>query len=223
MKGIINKMGFLHMSNLKDQLARVLPFFRPENLAEQAIRYEGEVALLVIDVQKEFCDPSKKRGNQQTEVIAKRIRALVPQFRQASVPVYAIYFDWSAKKKKKEASEVDFYEFQPEPEDVLVGKDRDSAFTGSDIEKILRKDGRKSLLVCGFNVSACVRDTVMDAREKGFDVTLLEDLAGNDNLNPRTPDAALKEMRQAGIEITQSETVLRQVNVGRNIAVAATV
>ena len=193
----------------KDKLQQVSEFLKPENLEKQTIKYEGEVALLVIDVQKEFCDPAQDRGNKQTESVSRHIQSLVPEFRKAGVPVYAVYFD--DDKRKKDASEIDFYEFHPDPDDTLVAKDRNSAFKGSDIKSILRRDGRKGLLVCGFNLNVCVKETVLDARRYGFDVTLLEDMTGNDSECKDNPVYALTEMRDKCVTITTSADALEKI------------
>ncbi|HTK84160.1 MAG TPA: isochorismatase family cysteine hydrolase, partial [Patescibacteria group bacterium] len=143
----------------------------------------GELAVLVIDVQQEFCDPShrERRGNRRTVKISDRIASMMPAFRAAGIPVYAIYFDSS---KRLRVRDVDWYKFRPEAGDICVAKNADSAFDGSDIKKILERNGHKTLLACGFNRSACVGKTVVDASIEGFNVLLLSDLVGNDNNNP---------------------------------------
>ena len=202
------------MSDLRQQLDKVFTFFKPENLAAQTIKYEGEVALLVIDVQKEYCDPQGSRGTAETAEISKRIQSLAPEFRKAGIPVYAVYF---SRKEKKDASEIDFYEFTPQPDDVLVAKNRNSAFEGSNIKELLEKDKKKLLLICGFNLNACVRSTVLDARKAGFEVCLLRDLTGNDNNNSsRWAEDHLADMRDKGVTIEQSEKVLELVHAKKN-------
>jgi len=167
------------MPSFRQQLTRVSHFLKQQNLAEQTIKYKGDTALLVIDVQKQFCDPNGLRGNKKTDTVSKRIQSIVPEFRDAGIPVYVIYYS----KKKKEPSKIDFYKFKPMPNDVLIAKNNNSAFKGSNIKKVLKKDRRKSLLICGFNLNACVKKTVIDARKKGFDVCVLEDLTGNAKIN----------------------------------------
>lgn len=193
------------MRSFQQLLADVSAFFQPENLAKQYIKYEGEVALVVIDVQKEYCDPKGRRGNPETEAVSERIQSLIPEFRKAGIPVYAVYFSCEEKSKPEE---IDFYKFSPEPDDTLVRKNRDSAFKGSNIREILRRDNRKLLLTCGFNLSACVASTVQDARSEGFDVCLLHDLTGNDNENPRDARYELEDMKSKGVTIEQSANVL---------------
>jgi nicotinamidase-related amidase len=194
------------MTDLKKQIEKTSAFFEQDNLAKQILKYKGEVALLIIDVQKQFCDPETGRGNAETVEISERIQSLAPQFRKAGIPVYAVYYSW----QKEKASEIDFYKFTPERGDKLVVKNDTSAFAGGNIKRRLKKDKRKLLLACGFNLSACVLRTVVDAREAGFDVCLLRDLSGNDARNEHldTKDN-IQEMIENGITITKSAKVLK--------------
>jgi nicotinamidase-related amidase len=198
------------MSDFLQRLKKAFTFFEPDNLARQPVKYEGEVALLVIDVQEKFCKPRGifGRGNSETKEISKRIKSIVPEFRKAGIPVYAIYFG----DEEKKASQIDFYEFAPHPDDVLVAKNDDSAFQGSNIREILKNDKRKLLLTCGFNLNACVKSTVMDALDEGFDVCLLKDLAGNDNENDASgAEEHLTDMRDKGVTIEESGKILELI------------
>lgn len=199
------------MSDLPEKIKAASDFLKPENLETLLLKYEGEVALLVIDVQKMFCDPQGRLGNAQTEEVSKRIQSLVPEFRKAGVPVYAVYFGG-----EKEASEIDFYKFRPAQEDTLVAKSDVSAFKSSDIKNTLQKDGKKLLLTCGFNLSACVLSTVMDARAEGFEVCLLRDLAGDDNDNARGGMSALLAMKGKDVLIESSDKVIEQLQARKN-------
>jgi nicotinamidase-related amidase len=199
------------MSSLKEQLQKVFAFFK----TKPAIKYDGDAALLVIDVQKTYCQPRWffGRGNAETKKVSERIKSLVPEFRKAGIPVYVIYFG----EEKKKASQVDFYKFTPQGEDVLVAKNRDSAFEGSNIKEILKKDKRKLLLTCGFNLNACVLATVLDARDNGFDVTVLRDMSGNDNeAAPHRAEEFLTLMRGNGVTIEESDKVLEVIRAKKN-------
>ena len=206
-----------------DRLKRASEFLTPNALAQTKISYDpapgdivlpGDLALLVIDVQKEFCDPKGHRGNSETAEVSRRIGSLVPEFRKAGIPVYMVYFAYQEKKAK----DIDFYEVKPADNDILVAKNRDSAFRGSSIETMLQKAGHRKLLTCGFNLNACVYSTVMDARDNGFQVTLLRDLCGNDKANDdRYTNGCIKEMEEKGIAFNESREVLqhlRTVNAG---------
>ncbi len=165
------------------------------------------MALLVIDVQREFCDPRhpERRGNAETVRISNRIAMTVPKFRSAGIPVYAIYYD---ETLLLEPHQVDWFKFRPAPGDILVPKNRNSAFEGSPIKEILEKNGYRTLLTCGFNRSSCVYATARDARKAGFDVLLLSDLTGNDNTPHSLARLDFKYLARKGAAIADSATVL---------------
>lgn len=172
-----------------------------------------DLALLVIDVQKEFCDPKGYRGNQETRDVSRHIKSIVPAFRNAGIAVYPIYFVQQPKIARRK---IDYYEFIPDRSDTLIQKNHDSAFQGSDIEDVLARDKRKTLLVCGFNLNVCVHKTVMDAVVGGFSVRLLRDLTGNDDCNdPSESREYLDRMREKCVVVTDSASelkALRQAN-----------
>ena len=142
----------------------------------------SQAALVVIDVQREFCDPELSRGTGDTHRIAGRIADAAEQFREAGIAVYSIHYD---SQRRGHAFDVDYHLFAPEVGDIVIAKDADSAFRGSDLKKKLNANGHKYLFVCGFNLSSCVRKTVEDARGNGFVASLLKPLCGNDEWNSR--------------------------------------
>jgi nicotinamidase/pyrazinamidase len=68
------------------------------------------------------------------------------------------------------------------------------------LEKILKKDGIKDLIIYGLATDFCVKFTVLDAIKAGFQVTLRLDLCRG--VAPETTQSAIDEMRRAGAKIT---------------------
>ncbi|WP_298750927.1 isochorismatase family protein [uncultured Serinicoccus sp.] len=64
----------------------------------------------------------------------------------------------------------------------------------------LRERGITTVDVCGIATDHCVRATALDARREGLETHLLLDLCAG--VAPRTTDAALREMRDAGVVVT---------------------
>lgn len=196
----------------KAKLKSVFDFLHPATLSRTPITLDpskGDLALLLIDVQKEFADPAQERGNHETRQVSRRINSLIPAFRAAGLPAYVVYFDEDNRKPE----DIDFYLFRPSAGDKLIAKDDDSAFRGSDIKSILRRDKRKTLLACGFNLNACVYKTVMDARSNGFNVVLLRDLTGNDKENDNSDtDERLKRMQKKGVKVMNSLDLLESIS-----------
>lgn len=163
-------------------------------------------ALLLIDIQKRFCDPAAgHRGNDATLAVARRIAALAPTFRAAGVPFYPVY----TPSRHDPDGAIDHCEFVPLRRDNVLHKSTNSAFESSAIKSTLSRRGHHTLLVCGFNLNACVFDTVYDAVSADFAVWLLQDLVGNDNYNsPDRSDHFIGRMRDIGVTLTDSDAAL---------------
>ena len=66
-------------------------------------------------------------------------------------------------------------EFAPQEGDLVVYKQRASAFYGTPLIAQLNQLGVDSLIVCGESTSGCVRASVVDAYSNGIHVTLAEE------------------------------------------------
>ena len=166
------------MYYLSQKIENTFKSLSQDNLNAIKIKYDGkvfsynEIALLLIDVQAQFCDPEHeyREGNRETQETSERIQRIAPIFREASIPLYVVYTEPQPR----------IYMFQPDyKKDTIINKYGNSPFDETQIEENLHESNKKLLLVCGFNLSACVFDTVKDALKRSFNVALLEDLSGN--------------------------------------------
>jgi nicotinamidase-related amidase len=66
-------------------------------------------------------------------------------------------------------------EFRPEPGDVVITKQRASAFYGTPLAAHLTQLGVRTVIVCGESTSGCVRASAVDAYSHGFQVVLVEE------------------------------------------------
>ena len=66
-------------------------------------------------------------------------------------------------------------EFRPEPDDLIIYKERASAFFGTPLVAHLHRLGADSLIVCGESTSGCVRASVVDAYSYGFHTVAVEE------------------------------------------------
>jgi nicotinamidase-related amidase len=66
-------------------------------------------------------------------------------------------------------------EFKPQPGDVVITKQRASAFYGTPLMAHLTQFGIQTLIVCGESTSGCVRASSVDAYSNGFHVVLVEE------------------------------------------------
>ena len=63
-----------------------------------------------------------------------------------------------------------------EKNDILVTKHRFSAFSGSDLDTILRSNNITHLVLSGISTSGVVLSTTREAADKDFEITILSDL-----------------------------------------------
>jgi maleamate amidohydrolase len=85
----------------------------------------------------------------------------------------------SATKRVKPSIEASDYairpEFKPQPGDVVITKQRASAFYGTPLTAHLTQLGIQTLIVCGESTSGCVRASAVDAYSHGYHVVLVEE------------------------------------------------
>jgi nicotinamidase-related amidase len=67
----------------------------------------------------------------------------------------------------------------PINDDVVVVKRRVSAFTGSDLEVLLRAGEIKYIILSGISTSGVVLSTTREAADKDFEITILSDLCAD--------------------------------------------
>ena len=85
----------------------------------------------------------------------------------------------SATKRNKVSVDPSDYairpEFKPQPGDVVITKQRASAFYGTPLAAHLTQLGIQTLIICGESTSGCVRASAVDAYSHGYHVVLVEE------------------------------------------------
>ena len=66
-------------------------------------------------------------------------------------------------------------EFKSQPGDVVIAKQRASAFYGTSLLAHLTQLGVRTVVICGESTSGCVRASAVDAFSNGFHVVLVEE------------------------------------------------
>jgi nicotinamidase/pyrazinamidase len=97
--------------------------------------------------------------------------------------------------------------------DVVIDKGQDpnsqgySGFQDTTLAELLRERGVERLFVTGLATDYCVKNTVLDARRLGFEVTVVEDAVRGVDVEPGDSERALEEMEGAGAELATSAEV----------------
>jgi nicotinamidase-related amidase len=84
----------------------------------------------------------------------------------------------STNRKLREESEEEYAilpDLAPKPGELVIYKERASAFFGTPLIAHLRRLGADSLIICGESTSGCVRASTVDAYSYGFHSVLVEE------------------------------------------------
>ena len=162
---------------------------------------EGKAALIVVDVQNDFCHADGAFGNRVSdfsfiERAMPGLCGLIDGCRASGVPVVFVrtfHSNWtdsavwcgrmSEIAKRTPACRPDawgsaFYRVAPGPSDYVVTKHRYSAFVGTDLDLVLKSSGVRTVMVAGFMTNVCVETTARDAYMHDYHVVLVEDCCG---------------------------------------------
>ncbi len=101
---------------------------------------------------------------------------------------------------------------QPLPGEPVIDKSGKGAFHATQLERILRRRGVDTLLVCGVTTHVCVSSTMREAADRGFDGILLSDCC--QSYEAHLHDGALEVLRMPAALfgwLTDSGEVLRML------------
>lgn len=135
-----------------------------------------DAALIVIDVQQAFDDPSwGPRNNPGAEA---NVATLLAAWRNTRRPIFHVQHR-SPRPQSLFHPESPGFAVKPEAvplaDEPVIYKDVNSAFIGTDLEQRLREDGIETLVIVGITTDHCVSTTTRMAGNLGFDTYLVSD------------------------------------------------
>jgi nicotinamidase-related amidase len=146
----------------------------------------SKTALLIMDVQ-----PSIVASVQDQEAYVDQVNQTAIAARQKNIPIFFVVVGFRPGFPEvgghnkmfgsiKEQGATGMIEpspvIAPTEKDLVITKRRVSAFTGSDLEVILRGQGITHLVLCGIATSGVVLSTTREAADKDYGITILSDL-----------------------------------------------
>jgi nicotinamidase/pyrazinamidase len=172
-------------------------------------------ALLVVDVQRDFC-PGGALAVPQGDRIVPAINRLLGLTHWVTVatrdwhpPDHCSFKAQGGIWPAHCVANTDGAAFHPELQasrirhlvSKAVTKDSEaySGFQGTDLARLLQSSNLRRVFVCGLATDYCVKATALDARHAGLDVVVIEDAIRGVEVHPGDCAAALAEMRAAGI------------------------
>jgi nicotinamidase/pyrazinamidase len=185
-------------------------------------------ALIVVDVQRDFC-PGGALAVKDGDEVVPRINNVIDAFGRQRLPVFFTR-DWHPRNHisfKKQGGPwpphcvqgtpgAEFHPSLKVPLDVvIISKGNDpareaySGFQGTDLESRLKSLGVREVFVAGLATDYCVKESASDARRAGFEVTIIEDCVRPVNVRPGDGAQALAAMRKEGAKSTTSSALVR--------------
>ncbi len=191
--------------------------------------YDARTALLVVDVQNDFADPSGSLYVAGGEQIVPIVNAEVERAREAGAQVVYTQ-DWHPEHTPhfqrdggiwpvhcvEDTHGAEFHEdlLVADSEVVRKGHDGRDGYSGFSVRdplsgergdtllhEMLEANGIERLVICGLATDYCVVETVLDARMLGYPVEVLTDAVRAVELQPGDGATALARMREAGAEL----------------------
>jgi nicotinamidase-related amidase len=179
----------------------------PTILDNIADRFDpGHTALLIIDMQQDFCVEGFGAHRAGRSLAAARtaipqIARLLHAARASGVRVAHVGFctlpdnasdsgPWLAQRRRSTYSSdslcvagtpgADFVdELSPAPGEWVVRKHRYSAFTGTDLDLLLRSAAVRAIVITGVSTNACVESTLRAAFELDYYIAVPPDAVGS--------------------------------------------
>jgi nicotinamidase/pyrazinamidase len=194
--------------------------------------FDPHSALIVVDVQNDFADPSGSlhvAGGEgiveyvnDNVVAARRAGALVvytqdwhpahtPHFAQDGGiwPVHCVMDTWGAAIMPELVIAGPIVRKGSNGEDGYSGFTMRDPATGStsptELDAILRRRGIRRVVVCGLATDYCVAATALDAASLGFETNVLRGAIRAVDLEPGDGERALQRLVAAGVELVETE------------------
>ena len=135
-------------------------------------------ALLLVDIQKAFLEkdyPGLIRNNEHAEFICGKI---LKKWRTLDLPIIHVRHSSTNPESKLHKSRPGF-EFNdyvtPLENEMVLTKEVNSAFIGTNLENILIKSHIDTLVIVGMTTNHCISTTVRMSGNLGFDTYLISD------------------------------------------------
>ena len=190
------------------------------------LRVSPETALIIVDVQNDFCPGGSlavPEGDQVVGVLNRYISRIdggggvVGATRDWHPPGHISFKEqggpWPPHCVQNTRGAEIYSELALPPGAWLISKgskrdaDAYSGFDGTDLEVRLRRRGIRTLWVGGLATDYCVRATVLDAVRSGFKTVFLEDASRGVEVRPGDTARAVDDMRAAGADIGRLEDI----------------
>ena len=183
----------------------------------------AKTALLVMDVQEGIVS----RVAHMVDILTP-INAAITTARAAAIPVIYVTvafrpgypemsprnktFSTFAQRQSSQPAMGIHPAIAPLPTDIVVTKRRVSAFSGSDLEVVLRAQDISHLVLCGIATSGVVLSTLREAADKDYQLTVLADCCVD--ADEEVQRVLLSKVFPRQAEVLQAEAWRTKLNAG---------
>lgn len=199
----------------------------------------GQPALVVIDMQNDFCLPGAPFEVRGALNVVPRIQELIDGFRAHGLPVI-----FAIREHRADGSDVEITRrgrflqaggafiagtrghalvdgLTPWPDEPTVRKTRWSPFHKTELESLLRSRGVEVIVIAGVQTPNCIRSAAFDANSLDFEVVVSSDATGASD--PEVHRANLDDMAGIGIEIASTGEIVQALpdGLGRGLRARA--
>lgn len=184
-------------------------------------------ALLVVDVQRDFC-PGGALAVEEGDQVADPANQLIDFFSDNGWPIFFTR-DWHPGNHCSfkanggpwpphciaDTVGAEFHGalYVPEKANIVskaTRQDMDaySGFDGTDLAALLEEQGIDAVVVAGLATDYCVKHTALDAIRFGFSVTVVADAIRAVNVKPDDGRCAIKHMQLRGVQFSETNGLI---------------
>ncbi|NQU42255.1 nicotinamidase [bacterium] len=192
---------------------------------------EMKRALVIVDVQNDFC-PGGALPVPGGDAVIPFANSLVRHFVRKNLPIFFTR-DWHPEDHcsfreqggvwpphcVRGTEGADFHPNLEVPEEAKVmskatrsDTEAYSGFQDTDLAGELRMKGVEEIVVAGMATDYCVKETVLDGRKEGFEVTVVEGAIRGIDAKEGDIEKALGEMKQAGARFMPLHDIVPDVS-----------
>ena len=149
-----------------------LTMWTPPGAGEDREKLELKPVLVVMDVQNVWMPDmaEEDRGS-----APQKINELIALFREFGHPVIRVYHSDPTRGPEPNTEPFEFpASIAVTDDDPEVVKSHASAFTKTDLERILQEEGRNIVFICGLSATGCALATYYGAMDREFMAVMVE-------------------------------------------------
>jgi nicotinamidase/pyrazinamidase len=187
------------------------------------------LALIVVDVQRDFC-PGGSLAVKKGDKIILKLNKVIRAFQNASLPIFFTR-DWHPLNHSSFKGQggiwpphcvmgtagAEFHQaLSIPPGSAVISKgtnravDAYSGFQGTDLEEQLKRLHVGEVFLAGLATDYCVKESALDAINAGFKVNVLKDCTKGVNLKRSDSPLALRAVIKHGARLITSEDAVKR-------------